>query len=501
MKVISEINKRINSEGELPSLLDFILDTAVELTGAERGFLILVDGKRIAFQRTRNFRREEVDSPELKISQSIVRQVMATGKPILTDNATEDSRFSKFRSVDNLKLTSIVSVPFRSRGRQIGALYLDNQAKRGVFTDEDVETLLALSDQAAIAIQNLQIQLKLTERIAAQDSELQRVKQALDERPYKYDYDAIIGTSSRMKEVFLLLDKIIDTEVPVLIQGESGTGKELVAKAIHEKGPRGSKPFVAINCGAVPDTLLESEFFGYVRGAFTGANSDKKGLFELAHTGTLFLDEIGDMDFDMQKKLLRVLQQGEVRPVGGKKTVKVDVRIVCATNRDLRQRMLESQFREDLFYRINVITVTLPPLRDRREDVPLLIEYFLDRAAAEMGIPVKDIAADAMALLTSYSWPGNVRELENEAKKAMALSEESITVDDLSTHIQGDRAEPEPSLVGPKGTLKETMEATEKTLIVRALEETGGNQTRAARNLGISRVWLRKKMEKYGLLA
>jgi len=495
-----EINKQLASETELSNLLELIMDTAVELTGAERGFLVLVEGNRVAAQVARNFHRREVEEPELKISQSIVRHVMKSGQPVLTDNATEDDRFSESKSVDNLKLTSILSVPFTSRGKPLGALYLDNQAKRGVFSDDDVETLAALSDQAAIAIQNLRHQLKLTERLQEQDTELQRVKQALDDRPYKYSYDQIIGSSIRMKEVFLLLDKVIDTEVPVLIQGESGTGKELVARAIHYKGPRQKREFVAVNTGAVPENLLESEFFGYVRGAFTGANTDKTGLFVQAHLGTLFLDEIGDMDFDMQKKLLRVLQQGEVRPIGGKKTVQVDVRIVCATNKDLRQRMLEHKFREDLFYRINVINVTLPPLRDRREDIPALLDHFINETAVEMGMAPKPIDSEAMEYLIAYSWPGNVRELENEAKKAMALSEEVILVDDLSPHILGDRAEPEPSLVTQQGTLKETMEATEKTIITKALEETGGNQTQAAKNLGISRVWLRKKMEKYGLL-
>jgi len=496
-----EINKRLNSETSLEKLLRFIMDTAVDLTGAERGFLILMDGDHIGFQVARNFRRKEVDDPALKISQSIVRQVMAVGEPILTDNATEDERLSKFKSVDNLRLMSIVSVPFESRGTTIGALYLDNPARKAVFTEDDVETLKALSDQAAIAIQNLQKAQQLTREIEDKDTELQRVKQVIDEKAFRYDYSEIIGHSSRMKEVFLLLDKIIETEVPVLIQGESGTGKELVARAIHFKGPRkDTGEFVPVNAGAVPDTLLESEFFGYVKGAFTGADKDKIGYFEQADGGTLFLDEIGDMDFNMQKKLLRVLQQGEVRPVGGKKTVQVNVRIVCATNRDLRQLMLEKTFREDLFYRINVIAVNLPPLRERREDIALLADAFARQAAEEMGIPPKEIDQETMALLTAYSWPGNVRELQNEVKKMLALSDDAIVAEDLSPHIQGDRAGQEPTLVPQAGTLKETMEATEKSIIVRALEETGGNQTQAAKNLGISRVWLRKKMEKYGLL-
>ena len=494
------INKELNSETDLRRLLDLIMDTAVELTGAERGFLILVEDRRISFQVARNFRRRELDGPELQVSQSIVRQVMTTGEPVLSDNATLDPRFSKFQSVDDLKLTSILSVPFCSRGQKLGAIYLDNRAREGVFTQDDVETVTALSDQAAIAILNLRNREELSRELLVRNEELEQARHAIGDRPFKYDYSEIVGRAPRMKEVFLLLDKVIDTEVPVLIQGESGTGKELVARAIHFKGPRKAGPYVAVNCGAVPDTLLESEFFGYVRGAFTGADSDKAGLFVQAHKGTLFLDEIGDMNFDMQKKLLRVLQQGEVRPVGGKSMVRVDVRIVCATNKDLRARMLEGKFREDLYYRVNVISVLVPPLRERREDIAALVAHFLRKSGPEMGLTAKALDQEAMALLTAYSWPGNVRELENEVKKALALSGESITADDLSPHVQGARAGQEPELVPSRGSLKETMEATERSIIVRALDETGGNQTQAARKLGISRVWLRKKMEKYDLL-
>jgi transcriptional regulator with GAF, ATPase, and Fis domain/tetratricopeptide (TPR) repeat protein len=494
------INKELNSETDLRRLLDLIMDTAVELTGAERGFLILVEDRRISFQVARNFRRRELDGPELQVSQSIVRQVMTTGEPVLTDNATLDPRFAKFQSVDDLKLTSILSVPFCSRGQKLGAIYLDNRAREGVFSPDDVETVTALSDQAAIAILNLRNREELSRELLVRNEELEQARQAIGDRPFKYDYSEIVGRAPRMKEVFLLLDKVIDTEVPVLIQGESGTGKELVARAIHFKGPRKAGAYVAVNCGAVPDTLLESEFFGYVRGAFTGADSDKSGLFVQAHRGTLFLDEIGDMNFDMQKKLLRVLQQGEVRPVGGKSTVRVDVRIVCATNKDLRARMLEGKFREDLYYRVNVISVLVPPLRDRREDIAALVAHFVRKSGPEMGLAAKVVDQEAMALLTAYSWPGNVRELENEVKKALALSGESITADDLSPHVQGARAGQEPELVPSRGSLKETMEATERSIIVRALEETGGNQTQAAKKLGISRVWLRKKMEKYDLL-
>jgi transcriptional regulator with PAS, ATPase and Fis domain len=247
---------------------------------------------------------------------------------------------------------------------------------------------------------------------------------------------------------------------------------------------------------------MESELFGHAKGSFTGAYADKKGLFETANTGTIFLDEIGEMSLDMQKKLLRVLQERELRPVGGKGVMKIDVRVIAATNRNLRQMMQEGRFREDLYYRIAVINVDMPPLRERARDVGPLVDFFVKKAAREMGLREKVIDPQAMAALGAYSWPGNIRELDNEIKKALTLSEDRITIDDLSEQIQSDHPGEEPELVKAEEgkTLKESLEKTEKALIERALEKTGGNQTRAAKELGISRVWLRKKMEKYKLL-
>ncbi|MHC4923680.1 MAG: sigma-54 interaction domain-containing protein, partial [Planctomycetota bacterium] len=265
---------------------------------------------------------------------------------------------------------------------------------------------------------------------------------------------------------------------------------------------------VPVNCGAIASTLLESEFFGHMRGSFTGAVENKKGLFEQAQGGTLFLDEIGEMDLDMQKKLLRVLQEHEVRPVGGKSTIKVDVRLICATNKNLRKEMETKTFRDDLYYRISVIPVEMPRLRERPEDIPALVEHFIERASDEMGLTRKPVTGEAMELLSAWTWPGNVRELENEIRKALALSDDQITADDLNPEVQGERAGSEPVLGGVvgagranlDGTLKEAVERTERAAIERALEESGGNQTKAAKRLGISRVWLRKKMERHGLL-
>ncbi|MHC4661079.1 MAG: sigma-54 interaction domain-containing protein [Planctomycetota bacterium] len=319
---------------------------------------------------------------------------------------------------------------------------------------------------------------------------------------YKYDYSEIIGNSSAMDQVFSTLDRIIDTNIPVLIQGESGTGKELVARAIHYNGPRRRKKFVSENCAAIPETLLESELFGYVRGAFTGAVRDKRGLFELAHGGTLFLDEIGEMSQPMQSKLLRVIQEGEIRLIGSKEPKIVDVRVLSASNKNLLAEVERSRFRKDLFYRINVITIDLPPLRERRDDIALLIECFLDKISEETGAPKKELTEDIMTMLTSYDWPGNVRELENEIYRLVALSEGQIMPDLLSSHIQKVSFEPEmPDLTAErlgKESLKRAVAKAELAVITEALRRCGGNQTKAAKLLGLSRFGLRKKMERCG---
>jgi transcriptional regulator with GAF, ATPase, and Fis domain len=508
-----DINKQLNQAVDMRALLDTIMDVATASTGGERGFLIVVEDQKISFQAARNFQREQVAKPELKISSSVVKRVMRSGQPILTDNAKEDERFAEFKSVERLELKSILAVPFRVGDQVMGALYLDNPARKGAFGPGDLQFLSALGDQAALAIRNLRqaesmaaLNRQLEKNLASKSEQLEVATKALSERATKHPYDEIVGASPQIREMLLLVDKVVDTDVPVLIQGESGTGKELVARAIHHYGRRKNGPFVAVNCGAITETLMESELFGHVKGSFTGAYADKKGLFEQANGGTIFLDEIGEMNVEMQKKLLRVLQEREVRPVGGKASQKIDVRVIAATNRELRKMMQDGGFREDLYYRIAVISLTIPPLRDRADDIPSLVDHCVARAAKEMGLQVKPIDDEALDALQAWSWPGNVRELDNEVKKALTLSGDRVTVADLSQQVQdalkapGSHG-PEPALVAAEGgTLKESLEKAEKTLIERALERTAGNQTRAARELGISRVWLRKKMEKYGLL-
>jgi DNA-binding NtrC family response regulator len=305
----------------------------------------------------------------------------------------------------------------------------------------------------------------------------------------KYTFNNIIGKSSRMQAIFSLIERIARTTSTVLVHGESGTGKELIARAIHFASSRASRRFLSINCGALPENLLESELFGHERGAFTGAVRDKKGLFQEADRGTIFLDEIGEMTPSMQVKLLRAIQEKIVRKVGGNEEEPVDVRIIAATNQDLEARIQSGDFREDLYYRINVLPIHLPPLRQRREDIPLLVEFFLQKYCREMDLPARQISIEAIQMLESYDWPGNVRELENVIERALALSHsETITTRDLPVHLLTDRrTHPDLIQLPDEGLdLEAYLEDIRAQLMVQALERTSGVQTQAAELLGMS---------------
>ncbi len=301
-----------------------------------------------------------------------------------------------------------------------------------------------------------------------------------------------------MRDLRSLIQKVAKSDLPVLITGESGTGKELVAKAVHAMSSRARRSLVSENCCAIPETLLESELFGYKKGAFTGASTDRDGLFVAADKGSLFLDEIGDLPMSLQVKLLRVLQEGDVRPIGAEKPRRVDVRLMTATNQDLELAIEEGRFREDLYYRIKVVSIAVPPLRDRREDIPLLIDHFLALFAREQGTRPKRITPEAVEILKSYAWPGNVRELQNELKSMAALGGDVLGREDVPVHVQ-DQVE---LLVGEESgfhDLNELVEAIESREIQKAMRKSHGNKTRAAELLGISRFALQRKMDKYGL--
>jgi transcriptional regulator with GAF, ATPase, and Fis domain len=519
-------------------VFEMIVDTLIEFTGAERGFFILSEGEgagdgKAAKQGTRkimaarNFDKEEIRDALAKVSRTIEREVHRLGRPIIVNDAPLDDRYSGSDSVVDLRLRSVLCAPVRGRKDMVGTIYLDNRFERGVFQERQLPFIQLFADQTAIAMQNAKLHASneqrleelttakaeveelnriLAARIAQTSAELMEVKEHvmrdLDQAPLKYSYEKIVAHSRRMREVFHLLDRVTDSDVPVLIHGESGTGKELVARAIHFNGPRKSSPFISENCAAIPETLLESELFGYQKGSFTGATADKKGLFEAANGGTLFLDEIGDMPMDMQKKLLRVLQEHEVRRVGGNRPIPIDVRILAASNQDLRKLCEQGRFREDLFYRLNVITVTLPPLRDRREDIPLLVGRFLEEFTRDGG--PKTVSEDAMRALQGYHWPGNVRELRNEIQRAAALSDRVIVPLVLSDSVRGQREEAPAVADLGRRTLKEMVkgvtEELERKVIQEALVRSRGRKAQAARLLGVSRPTLDSKIDHYNLV-
>lgn len=337
-------------------------------------------------------------------------------------------------------------------------------------------------------------------RRALEKRQLQLEIAALEERLKKrYEFENIIGSSGPMQEVFALVRKVAVTDSSVIIYGESGTGKELIAQAIHANSPRGNKSFVKLNCVAIPEGLLESELFGHEKGAFTGAVTQKIGKFELANEGTIFLDEIGDMTLATQSKILRVLQEREFERVGGTKTIKVDVRIIAATNKDLKKAVEDKQFREDLYFRLNVVPIQLPPLRERKEDIPPLVEHFLKEASLKVKKEIKGISKDALEVLMEYNWPGNVRELENCIERAAVITEgEFIAKESLPLYLTGpEEARP----ISPEAgiSLDESLAAMEKKLILEALSQAGGIQVKASRLLGITERSLWHRIKKFDI--
>ncbi|MEQ1892499.1 MAG: sigma 54-interacting transcriptional regulator [Planctomycetota bacterium] len=533
LRTFARVTRALLAETDLAALLRQIVDAALGLVGGERGFVLLTgktgtsedikDPREMKVRVARSFDRTDIPVPATRISVGITRRVLDSGRPLLSVDAGKDERFSAMASVEELRLRSVICFPIQLEGKTEGVLYLDNRMQRGAFREDDLELAELLAGQAAIAIKNARLVHELRERnqrllqsseqiqslneqlgrkVRDQGSELAVVRAELERERGRYDYAAIVGASDEMKRVFSELDRLTPTELPVLIHGESGTGKELIARAIHYNGPRREKPFVVENCAALPDALLESELFGHVRGAFTGADRAKKGLLEQADGGTLFLDEIGDMSPEMQKKLLRVLQEGEVRPLGSNQVTKVDVRLLAASHEDLEQMVKAGTFREDLFYRVNVLALRLPALRQRRDDIPLLANALLARAAREANRPAPHLSHEVLAALAAHDWPGNVRELENEMRRVLLLAEDSVRIDHLTPSILEKKA---PAGAGTLtlplvvGDLRSAVETFERTAIDEALRRAGGNKSRAAKELGISRFALQRKLEKYGL--
>jgi Nif-specific regulatory protein len=487
---IYDMLRVLNSETDPDVLLETMLDMALDVVQAERGLILLRDGDGdgadYSVRLARDLEKQTIDDAA-EFSRNVVLRA-GSGKAVLAIDTGEDERLKDLKSVSMFGIRSVLCVPLRSRDRIVGAVYLDNRKEGALFSPDDLRFLEAFADHAALALENARVRKEL-------EVENRRLRVAADER---VSFDNIIGRSGPMQAIYDMIEKTATSHLPVLIQGESGTGKELVARAIHAHSLRKRKPFLVENCAAIPETLLESELFGHVRGAFTGADRDHSGLFEQAHGGTLFLDEIGDMPASMQARLLRVLQEGELRRVGAERVVHVDVRLVTATHRDLPSEVAAGRFREDLLYRLQVLVVQLPALRDRPGDVPLLVDHFLRRISRERGTETPSIRSNVMALLESYAWPGNVRQLENHIQRiALLAGDGPITL----AVIEQDKGLRE-TLLGKKieGTPVFSLEHSEKEQIRQALEASKGNRTKAARLLGISRATIFRKIKEYGLV-
>jgi len=436
---------------------------------------------------------QEAPVDTVRASRAVLRRVLADRAAVLTANAQEAL---SSESILGGQILSILAVPLWRGDDIIGLIQADNRASAGMFQEGDLEVALLLAAQASLAIDNATLVQRL--RIAEERARGENVY--LKRKEQKIKFDNIIGESPAMKAVLAQLEKVIDTRATVCIEGETGTGKELIAAAVHHQSGRADKMFVAQNCAALPENLLESELFGHKRGAFTSADSDKKGLFEIADGGTLFLDEMGEMPLTLQAKLLRVLQEGTIRPVGATSEKQVDVRIICATNRDLAAEVEKGRFRQDLYYRLMVFPIKLPPLRERREDIPLLAAHFLKRYAEEYRMELPGFTQDALDALQSYNWPGNIRELENEIQRLVIQAEPGhwIEITDLSPRLR--KIEGTVTRIAPKqGTLKEMMDQVERWLITEALRDHGGNKTKTAVTLGITREGLHKKLAKFGV--
>ncbi|HEX9619340.1 MAG TPA: sigma 54-interacting transcriptional regulator [Polyangiaceae bacterium] len=526
---ILEINSELAGEVDVERLTTRVTDHAVQLLRAERGYVLLCEPNgELTVHTSRSLAG---DAQHHEFSRSIAQRVVETREPFMSMSARDDARIAGYSSVHQLMLESVACVPILApSGAAIGALYLETRLRPGVHFERELSTLRAFADQVAIAFENgrlirenraraseleranvdlAEAQEHLRELLGDRTRKLKQARRKLraaHERLYAhFGYQGLVGTSDGMRRVYSLIDRVKDTDVPVLITGESGTGKEMVAHAVHAASSRASAKFLGINCGAVPEQLLESELFGHVRGAFTGADRDRKGLFRECEGGTILLDEIGETPAKMQATLLRVLQERKVRPVGGNQEEDVDARVLFATNKDLAELVSRGTFREDLYYRIVVVEVPLPPLRERADDIPQLVDHFLGLFAARYKREKRAVSREAMRLLATQTWPGNVRQLENVLLNAWILSEEAeLLPEDFdlpSSHgaAPAARAERTSAVARQRrGTISEHHH-DERSRILEALEASNWNRVKAAELSGIPRRTFYRRLREYGI--
>lgn len=479
------VNRKLAQAVELDAAMHALLDAAVTLTGGRHGYLLVMRSDGIQ----REFQSGQMASTTHAFSRSLANQSVQEQRTLTGLDVLANEELQAMQSVRNLRIRSAICAPFHSAGGTQGAVYVEHPGRAGVFSEHDKDSLEVLADQAAIAVDRML-------REEEMRAELTDSKRALvvATRSSRRQSNRLLGDSAVMKRLRAQIDKLASLDLSILIQGETGTGKELVARALHDRGGRSKNPFVAENCSALPVELMESELFGHVAGAFTGADRDKPGLFELANGGTLFLDEVGDMPPALQVKLLRALQERRIRRVGGEEVIELDVRMVAATHKNLREMVEAGDFREDLFFRLAAVEVNVPPLRERHGDVEVLAKHFVGINSAQRAASLR-VSQVAMATLSSYSWPGNVRELEHVIARAVILCEGDELVD---MQLPADRAA-ETGKGGPVVNQVMTIQEAERRAIVLALAHFDGDKSKAAKGLGISRTALYDKIKRHNL--
>jgi len=466
MMKLSDFNRRLLEIREIPAQIESLLDAVIEVVHANKGFVIMLRDGDPEVTAARNVDRETIPDAVTQLSDSILRRCIDTRQPLIVSDAVNDTMFNSSESVLDLQMSSVMVAPLIAQGQLLGLIYVGNDNVVNLFEQSSLEVLTVFAGQASLILQNAILLNQLT-------TDRDRIAEELKAQRF----GDIIGSCTNLQEVFRRVEKVASADINVLITGETGTGKELFAREVHRRSNRAEGPFIVVNCGAIPENLMESELFGHVRGAFTGAVATRQGSFQAAHGGTLFLDEIGEMPLALQVKLLRALQERVVVKVGDTKPESVDIRVLAATNRDLEESIKEGTFREDLYYRLNVVNLHLPPLRERGDDVVILAKYLLNKYAAEFGANVNGFTPKALQGMRDYDWPGNVRQLENRIKKAIVLADKTlIGPDDLDLGAQQQR-----NIV----PLAQAREDFTRSYILQVLERNGGNRTQTARELGV----------------
>lgn len=483
LSALLKISRVVHAIRDLEELQAQLLDLIFEVVPAGRGAILLSEGSGQEFNSL-YARTRHAGQPQLvRVSRTIARRVMKENVAILGVDVVATGELREVESLVASDVRSLLCVPLSVFQRMIGCIYLDSTNATNRFSEEHLQLMAAVAGISAVALDNAR-------RVQWLEQENQRLTTEVRQE------QSLVGEGARMKEIFQFLVRVAPTESTVLITGESGTGKELAARALHRNSHRSGKAFVAINCAAIPENLLESDLFGHERGAFTGANAQKKGRLEIADGGVVFLDEIGELAPALQVKLLRVLQEREFERVGGTHPIKIDVRLIAATNRDLEEAVKKGEFRQDLYYRLAVVKLTMPPLRDRREDIPMLTRHFVQKNALRCKVKAKPVSREAMAALVNYEWPGNVRELENAIERALVMgSSDTVLLEDLPESLLEQAQPAELS----EGKYHANVKELKKHLILDAVDQAGGSYVEAAGILGVHPNYLHRLIRNLAL--